>query len=59
MKKKYYVRPSMMTEQAEAADLICTSPSISSDVGIGYGGVDEDGTVTVDSRGHAMWDDEE
>ena len=34
----------------DATELICASQDITSDVGIDYGGIDEDGSVTVESR---------
>ena len=59
--KKYYVQPSMATLQLKSAELVCTSQAVTSDLGIDYGGVDEEGTKTVDSRLHrrTVWDDEE
>ena len=58
MKKKNYVSPSVTMVLIRPTELICAS--ITSDVGIGYGGVDEDGTNTVDSRRrHTLWDEDE
>ena len=58
--KKQYVQPSLALNQVESVELICTSQAITSDHGIDYGGVDEDGTKPVDSRRHrSVWDDEE
>lgn len=60
MMKKQYLQPSLVIVQVKTAELICNSQDIISDLGIDYGGVDEDGTETVDSRRHqTVWDDEE
>lgn len=58
--KKSYIQPSMDIEQAESAEMICASRDITSNVGLGYGGVDVDGAKKVESRRHrTVWDDEE
>ena len=51
----------MAIERMDPSKLICASQDITSDVGLDYGGVDEDGTKPVDSRRRrrAVWDDEE
>ena len=59
MNKKDYVSPSVTTEQMDMMKLICASEGITSDIGIDYGGVDEDGTMTVDCRRHTVWDEDE
>lgn len=59
MKKKNYVRPCMTAEKMDATELICASQDITSDVGIDYGGIDEDGSVTVESRRYSVWNDDE
>ena len=56
MMKKNYIRPCMAIEKMDATELICASQDITSDVGIDYGGIDEEGTHTVDSR-YSVWDD--
>ena len=58
MMKKNYVQPSLAIEQAESAELICSSQAITSDLGIDYGGVDEDGSITVECRHQNVWDEE-
>lgn len=57
--KKHYVQPSLALKQVESVELICTSQAITSDLGIDYGGVDEDGDITVECRRHHnIWDDD-
>jgi hypothetical protein len=59
MTKKYYVQPTLTIEKIAPAKLVCNSQAVTSDVGIDYGGVDEEGTVTVESRRHrTAWDEE-
>ena len=43
----------------DATDLICASQDITSNVGLNYGGVDEEGTKPVDSRHNSVWDDDD
>jgi hypothetical protein len=38
--------------------MICASDSIKADIGITYGGVDEEGTKTVDSRRSSIWEED-
>ena len=58
--KKNYVSPFVTTKQLDMVKLICASQDITSNKGIGYGGVDKEGTKTVDSRRHrTVWDEEE
>lgn len=59
MMKKSYLRPCMTAEKTDATELICASQDITSNVGIDYGGVDKEGTQTVDSRSHSVWNDDE
>ena len=60
MMKNNYVQPLMAIVKINQMRLICASEDITSDVGIGYGGVDRDGTKHVDSRRHSgVYDDEE
>lgn len=58
MTRKDYVCPAIATEMMEAGALICASGRISSDVGITYGGVDEEGTKTVESRRSSTWEED-
>ena len=59
MKKKYYVHPCVTAEKMDATELICASLDIISVVGINYGGIDEEGTVIVESRRYSVWSDDE
>lgn len=46
----------------DEATVVCASPGVGSDKGIGYGGVDNDGTKDPASRRwhhHREWEDEE
>lgn len=58
MTKKDYVCPAIALEMIDAAELICTSDHVTSDVGITYGGVDEEGTKTVESRRFSVWEED-
>ena len=44
---------------ADLASLICGSQDITSDKGIDYGGVDEEGTMDPASRRYDVWGEEE
>lgn len=44
MKRKIYVTPTMETIEVKANQLLMAS-GVSSDLGIGFGGVDEEGTL--------------
>lgn len=59
--KKTYLQPSMVVVTTMAATIICGSESVSSDNGIGYGGVDEEGELEPASRRRRrnVWEDEE
>lgn len=58
--KKDYSQPSIAMEQANLEMIICGSQSITSDNGITYGGVDEEGTKDPSSRKRwSEWDDED
>ncbi len=59
MKEKEYVMPSVTIVQIAPTDMVCTSSDITSSLGADYGGVDEEGTKTVDSRRRSVWDDED
>ena len=61
MKKKDYVSPLMTTVQLDMVKLICASQDITSDKGITYGGVDEEGTLDPASRCRRrdVWDEDE
>lgn len=58
MVKNHYEQPSTAIEEIDPDMLICASADITSEIGIFYGGVDVDGTKTVDSRFYSAWDDE-
>ncbi len=54
--KATYITPCMDTEEISVENMIATS-GVTSD-GIGYGGVDEDGSLTPSSRGRrGTWGD--
>jgi hypothetical protein len=56
--KKTYLQPSMAMDIMMTESMICNS--VTSENGIGYGGVDENGTIDPASRRHRdMWEDEE
>ena len=58
--KKKYLEPTIESIHVEATMMICGSNNISSDIGINYGGVDEDGTKDPSSRKYNnLWDDQE
>ena len=58
--KRNYIKPCIKVVKTNLTKMICGSKDITSDKGIDYGGVDEDGTKTPDSRRyHGEWDDEE
>jgi len=61
MTKKDYVRPCIMVEKMNAAELICVSQGVTSDVGINYGGIDEEGEQDPAARRryHDVWQDDE
>ena len=50
-------------QQMETSSIICGSQDVHSTLGgdnIGYGGVDEDGTITPSARRHhGVWDEDE
>ena len=56
--KKQYIAPMIETDRDEEQQMLCSSP-ISSDLGIGYGGVDEEGELDPDARGYTfdVWED--
>ena len=43
----------------ETESMICSSPGVASDTGIGYGGVDEEGVKDPASRRYDVWGEEE
>lgn len=58
--KKNYIAPSMEITSIELQQMIATSDSITSNNGIGYGGVDTDGKKDPSSRRRgSIWDDDE
>ena len=56
--KKIYLQPSIEMDSIGTEGMICNS--VTSDNGIGYGGVDEDGGKDPASRRHRdLWENEE
>ena len=56
--KRQYITPTVMTVQAQAMQMLAAS-GVSSDKGIGYGGVDEGGTMDPSARRRKdVWTDE-
>ena len=57
--KKEYMQPSTEMVMTRTAMMICGSQDITSDQGIDYGGVDEEGTKDPSSRRRRdVWEDE-
>lgn len=58
--KKIYFQPTTIVVQIKPAMMICGSQDITSDEGITYGGVDEEGELEAESRRHKqnVWEDE-
>ena len=55
--KKTYIKPSVEVDGMETETFICGS--VTSEIGIDYGGVDEDGDKDPVSRLHRdVWDEE-
>ena len=50
------MKPAIEEIEADLAVILCDS--VFSEEGIGYGGVDEDGTHDPDSRSYDMWDED-
>ncbi len=58
--KKTYMQPSIKAVEIKMTMMVCGSQDIKSDKGIGYGGVDEEGTLEPSARRHYDdWDDED
>lgn len=58
--KKTYMQPQVHVAFIGTTTFICGSQDIKSDKGIGYGGVDEEGTLEPSARRHYDdWDDED
>jgi hypothetical protein len=59
--KKTYQQPSVMVANIRTTIIICGSKGITSDKGIGYGGVDEEGKADPASRRYHrdVWEDDE
>lgn len=55
--KRVYLKPAIEEIEADLAVTLCNS--VFSEEGIGYGGVDEDGTHDPASRSYDMWDEDE
>ena len=53
------MKPSIEVEDTSLVEMICGSKDITSNKGIDYGGVDEEGTKVPDSRYHGEWDDDD
>ena len=57
--KKVYMEPQVVVAEMEMMSVICISNGVTSERGIDYGGVDEDGTIEPSARRHnAVWEDE-
>ena len=57
--KKTYIEPSIEMEGMEGETIICVSQGVTSDNGITYGGVDENGEKDPASRrSNGLWEDE-
>lgn len=58
--KKIYFQPTTVVVQTKLAMMICGSQDITSDEGITYGGVDEEGELEAESRRRKqnVWEDE-
>ena len=58
--KQTYLQPSTEMDIMVTEGMVCGSVSSSEDFGIGYGGVDEEGTLDPASRRRRdVWEDEE
>lgn len=58
--KRIYQQPSVEMANYGMEEMICASKDITSELGIDYGGVDEDGTKDPASRQNcSVWEDEE
>jgi len=53
------MKPAIEEMSADLATLICGSQDITSDKGIDYGGVDEEGTMDPASRRYDIWEEKE
>lgn len=57
--KKTYMKPVIDIDGMEAETIICASQGVTSGNGIGYGGVDENGSKDPASRREfSVWDEE-
>lgn len=57
--KKTYIEPVIDIDSMEAETFICASQGVTSGNGIGYGGVDENGSKDPASRREfSVWDEE-
>lgn len=58
--KKTYQMPSVLTVQTELQSMVCQSGGVTSDKGISYGGVDEEGKQEPGVRRRQdAWEDDE
>ena len=56
--KKKYIGPSIETDGMDTETIICGSKGVTSNVGMTYGGVDEDGDLDPESRRQVtVWDE--
>jgi hypothetical protein len=54
--KRVYLKPDIKAVEEDMDMLICNS--VISEIGIGYGGVNEEGGLDPASRRHDVWEDE-
>ena len=57
--KKIYMKPSTEVVETKLTGLICGSNDITTDKGINYGGIDEEGTKDPASRRYDNWEEDE
>ena len=54
--KREYMKPLMKQDEASACEMLAASiNSISSDKGIGFGGMDDDGSQDADIKEFSFW----
>ena len=58
MDRKTYITPKVKVLMCDSIHLLCSSLGSSFGGGIGYGGVDEDGSVTAGVRSDNVWDND-
>lgn len=57
MKKVVYIQPRLKTCKIDT-ETILTGGSVTGDNGLGYGGVDEEGTQVPDANSTDLWEEE-